>query len=208
MAAEKETGSDSFNINEFIVSTEPKPQPPIDRNGEDIPLNPGEQAEEAHKEELRAQIRTIEEEITTLKQALARKENQLADLKRELGITAWSQIKEGLGNTYHGVQQSRAYQKTSESLKDLNEKIVHSEAYNKLSQGASATKVVLVDASEKTVSAVKTASSATAKKLGEIRQSNSFQSFESKLYSTTAAIKFKMLGGPPKNKPQQQQTEE
>ncbi|XP_032232793.1 tumor protein D54 isoform X3 [Nematostella vectensis] len=174
MAAEKETGSDSFNINEFIVSTEPKPQPPIDRNGEDIPLNPGEQAEEAHKEELRAQIRTIEEEITTLKQALARKENQLADLKRELGITAWSQIKEGLGNTYHGVQQSRAY--------------------NKLSQGASATKVVLVDASEKTVSAVKTASSATAKKLGEIRQSNSFQSFESKLYSTTAAIKDKVVG--------------
>jgi hypothetical protein len=41
--------------------------------------------------------------------------------------------------------------------------------YNKLSHGASATKGALVDAGGKTVNAMKSAGSATAKKLGEIR---------------------------------------
>lgn len=49
----------------------------------------------------------IEEEVVTLRQALNRKENQLAALKKELGITAWSQIRDGIGNTYQGVQQSQ-----------------------------------------------------------------------------------------------------
>lgn len=42
-------------------------------------------------------------------------------------------------------------------------------SYNKLSQGATATKGALVDAGGKTVTVVKSAGSATAKKIGEIR---------------------------------------
>ncbi|XP_031552935.1 tumor protein D54-like isoform X2 [Actinia tenebrosa] len=170
-----------------------------DSDQTEISLSPDLAAEEAKREEIRAKIRSIEEEVVTLRQALERKENQLADLKKELGITAWSQLREGLSNTYTGVQQSQIYQKTSESLKNVNEKITHSEAYNKLSQGASATKGALVDAGGKTVNAVKSAGTAASKKLGEIRESSSFQSFESKVLAASATIKFKMLGGPPKN---------
>ena len=46
----------------------------------------------------------IEEEIITLKQALDRKEKQLAEIKRLLGITAWTQIRDGFHNQYQNLQ--------------------------------------------------------------------------------------------------------
>lgn len=46
--------------------------------------------------------------------------------------------------------------------------------YNKLSSGASATKTVLSDAGSRTATAAKNVGSATAKKLGEIRYHNHF----------------------------------
>ena len=49
----------------------------------------------------------IEEEINTLRQALDRKEKHLADLKRELGITTWSQLRTGLENQYHQLQTTQ-----------------------------------------------------------------------------------------------------
>ena len=46
----------------------------------------------------------IEEEIITLNQALDRKEKQLAEIKRLLGITAWTQIRDGFHNQYQNLQ--------------------------------------------------------------------------------------------------------
>lgn len=46
----------------------------------------------------------IEEEIVTLKQALDRKEKQLAEIKRLLGITAWTQIRDGFQHQYQNLQ--------------------------------------------------------------------------------------------------------
>ena len=46
----------------------------------------------------------IEEEIVTLKQALDRKEKQLAEIKQLLGITAWTQLRDGFHNQYHNLQ--------------------------------------------------------------------------------------------------------
>jgi len=46
----------------------------------------------------------IEEEIVTLKQALDRKEKQLAEIKRLLGITAWTQIRDGFHHQYQNLQ--------------------------------------------------------------------------------------------------------
>ena len=51
----------------------------------------------------------LEEEITTLKSALERKEKQYADLKKELGITTWSQLKEGIGSQLTYIQNSGVY---------------------------------------------------------------------------------------------------
>ncbi|CAH3155393.1 unnamed protein product, partial [Porites evermanni] len=131
----------------------------------------------------------IEEEIVTLKQALDRKEKQLAEIKRLLGITAWSQLKDGFHQQYQNLQGTQMYQKTSDTFKDLNDKIVHSQAYNKLSTGAAATKTMLSDAGSRTATAAKNVGSATAKKLGEIRGSSMFQSLETRVVSASSSIK-------------------
>ncbi|XP_074608318.1 tumor protein D54-like isoform X2 [Acropora palmata] len=159
-----------------------------------------EVAEESRKQELQLQAQKIEEEIVTLKQALDRKEKQLAEIKRLLGITPWTQFRDGVQQQYQNLQGTQMYQKTSDTFKDLNEKIVHSQAYNKLSTGAAATKSVLSDAGSKTASAAKNVGSATAKKIGEIRGSSMFQSLGNRVVSASSSLKFKMLGSANKSK--------
>jgi hypothetical protein len=44
--------------------------------------------------------------MTSLRNALERKEKQYADLKRELGITRWSQLREGIGTQIGYIQNS------------------------------------------------------------------------------------------------------
>ena len=46
----------------------------------------------------------IEEEIVTLRQALDRKEKQLAEIKHLLGITAWTQLRDGIQHQYQNIQ--------------------------------------------------------------------------------------------------------
>ena len=46
----------------------------------------------------------IQEEIVTLKQALDRKEKQLAEIKQLLGITAWTQLRDGFHHQYQNLQ--------------------------------------------------------------------------------------------------------
>ncbi|XP_078384263.1 uncharacterized protein LOC144666755 isoform X3 [Oculina patagonica] len=140
----------------------------------EISLSPDLEAEEARKAELREQAKKIEEEIVTLRQALDRKEKQLAEIKQLLGITAWSQLRDGFSHQYQNLQGTQMY--------------------NKLSSGASATKTVLSDAGSKTATAAKNVGSATAKKLGEIRGSSMFQSLESKVVSASSSLKEKIVG--------------
>ncbi|XP_058950575.1 tumor protein D54 isoform X1 [Pocillopora verrucosa] len=191
MAADLDNGMD---LSGFIVDKGIEAENDKTEEVAEISLSPDLEAEEERKAELREQANKIEEEIVTLKQALDRKEKQLAEIKRLLGITAWSQLKEGLHNQYQNLQGTQMYQKTSDTLKDLNDKIVHSQTYNKLSSGASATKTVLSDAGSRTANAARNVGSATAKKLGEIRGSSMFQSLESKVVSASSTLKFKMLG--------------
>ncbi|XP_015780665.1 PREDICTED: tumor protein D52-like [Acropora digitifera] len=63
-----------------------------------------EVAEESRKQELQLQAQKIEEEIVTLKQALDRKEKQLAEIKRLLGITPWTQFRDGIQQQYQNLQ--------------------------------------------------------------------------------------------------------
>ncbi|XP_074608317.1 tumor protein D54-like isoform X1 [Acropora palmata] len=156
-----------------------------------------EVAEESRKQELQLQAQKIEEEIVTLKQALDRKEKQLAEIKRLLGITPWTQFRDGVQQQYQNLQGTQMYQKTSDTFKDLNEKIVHSQAYNKLSTGAAATKSVLSDAGSKTASAAKNVGSATAKKIGEIRGSSMFQSLGNRVVSASSSLKEIVVGQKP-----------
>ncbi|XP_047601039.1 tumor protein D54 isoform X7 [Lutra lutra] len=119
---------------------------------------------EAEEEELRAELAKVEEEIVTLRQVLAAKERHCAELKRKLGLSALEGLKQNLSRSWHDVQVSNAYKKTQETLSQ---------------------------AGQKTSAALSTVGSAISRKLGDMRNSATFKSFEDRVGN----IKSKVAGG-------------
>lgn len=71
--------------------------------------------QERQRDEWKAELARTEEEISTLKQVLASKEENALRLRRRLGLTQWrefSEMAQGLRN----LQDSAAYKKTAETL--------------------------------------------------------------------------------------------
>ncbi|XP_038051808.1 tumor protein D53-like isoform X2 [Patiria miniata] len=135
----------------------------------DLP-SPGVEVEqdEAEREKLRLELAEVESDILTLRQTLRAKEAHSKEIKRKLGITPMNQMKEGFQHGWQNFQQSNAYNKT---------------------------KTGLATAGQKTTSAFNTFGSAVSKKLGDMRESNTFKSFEEKVSSATTSIKTKVTGG-------------
>ncbi|KAL2103281.1 hypothetical protein ACEWY4_000149 [Coilia grayii] len=77
-------------------------------------LPPGLTEEEA--EELRVELSKVEDEIQTLKQVLSAKERHAGDIKRQLGISPLSEIKQNISKGWQDVQSSNAYKKTQEAF--------------------------------------------------------------------------------------------
>ncbi|XP_069352327.1 tumor protein D54 isoform X9 [Eulemur rufifrons] len=118
---------------------------------------------EAEEEELRAELTKVEEEIVTLRQVLAAKERHCGELKRRLGLSALGGLKQNLSRSWHDVQVSNAYKKTQETLSQ---------------------------AGQKTSAALSTVGSAISRKLGDMRNSATFKSFEDRV----GTIKSKVVG--------------
>ncbi|XP_044519819.1 tumor protein D54 isoform X1 [Gracilinanus agilis] len=177
----------------------------------DVPVDTGttrttipEGLTEAEEEELRSELTKVEEEIVTLRQVLAAKERHCGELKRKLGLTPLDGLKQNLTKSWHDVQVSNAYVKTSEklgewnekvtqsdlylsassTLEDWNEKLTHSEAYKK-------TQETLSQAGQKTSAALSNVGSAISRKFGDMRNSATFKSFEDRV----GTIKSKVVGG-------------
>ncbi|XP_051832761.1 tumor protein D54 isoform X2 [Antechinus flavipes] len=191
----------------------------------DVPVDTGtartsisEGLTEAEEEELRSELTKVEEEIVTLRQVLAAKERHCGELKRKLGLTPLDGLKQNLSKSWHDVQVSNAYVKTSEklgewnekvtqsdlylsassTLEDWSEKLTHSEAYKK-------TQETLSQAGQKTSAALSNVGSAISRKLGDMssysirhsismpamRNSATFKSFEDRV----GTIKSKVVGG-------------
>ncbi|XP_058989934.1 tumor protein D54 isoform X1 [Mustela lutreola] len=127
---------------------------------------------EAEEEELRAELAKVEEEIVTLRQVLAAKERHCAELKRKLGLSALEGLKQNLSRSWHDVQVSNAYVKTSEKLGEWNEKVTQSDLYKK-------TQETLSQAGQKTSAALSTVGSAISRKLGDMRVRPFSHSFSS-----------------------------
>ncbi|XP_037666887.1 tumor protein D54 isoform X4 [Choloepus didactylus] len=138
----------------------------------DVPVDTGVAARapavegltEAEEEELRAELAKVEEEIVTLRQVLAAKERHCGELKRKLGLSALEGLKQNLSRSWHDVQVSNAYKKTQETLSQ---------------------------AGQKTSVALSTVGSAISRKLGDMRNSATFKSFEDRV----GTIKSKVVGG-------------
>ncbi|XP_020837307.1 tumor protein D54 isoform X16 [Phascolarctos cinereus] len=137
----------------------------------DVPVDTGtartsipEGLTEAEEEELRSELTKVEEEIVTLRQVLAAKERHCGELKRKLGLTPLDGLKQNLSKSWHDVQVSNAYKKTQETLSQ---------------------------AGQKTSAALSNVGSAISRKLGDMRNSATFKSFEDRV----GTIKSKVVGG-------------
>ncbi|XP_038577668.1 tpd52 like 2b isoform X15 [Micropterus salmoides] len=125
------------------------------------PLPPGLTEEEA--EELRTELTKVEEEINTLRQVLSAKERHSAELKRKLGLNPLNELKQNLTKSWQDVQTSNAYKKTQETLSQ---------------------------AGQKTSAAFTTVGTVISKRLGDMRNSATFKSFEDKMGN----LKYKVVG--------------
>ncbi|XP_073731196.1 tpd52 like 2b isoform X3 [Misgurnus anguillicaudatus] len=155
-------------------------------------LPPGLTEEEA--EELRLELTKVEEEIYTLRQVLSAKERHASELKRKLGLSPLSELKQNITKSWQDVQTSNAYLSASSTLDD----IANSEVYKK-------TQETLSSAGQKTSAALSTVGTAISRKLGDMsnysirhsismpamRNSPTFKTFEDKVEN----IKYKVVGG-------------
>ncbi|NXL79247.1 TPD54 protein, partial [Leptocoma aspasia] len=151
----------------------------------------------AEEEELRAELAKVEEEIGTLRQVLAAKERHCGELKRKLGLTPLDGLKQNLSKSWHDVQVSNAYVKTSEKLGEWNDKVTQSDFYKK-------TQETLSQAGQKTSAALSNVGSVISRKLGDMsgysirhsismpamRNSATFKSFEDRV----GTIKSRVVG--------------
>ncbi|XP_027553071.1 tumor protein D54 isoform X19 [Neopelma chrysocephalum] len=117
----------------------------------------------AEEEELRSELAKVEEEIGTLRQVLAAKERHCGELKRKLGLTPLDGLKQNLSKSWHDVQVSNAYKKTQETLSQ---------------------------AGQKTSAALSNVGSVISRKLGDMRNSATFKSFEDRV----GTIKNRVVG--------------
>ncbi|XP_064154095.1 tpd52 like 2b isoform X15 [Anguilla rostrata] len=135
---------------------------------------------EEEAEELRTELSKVEEEIHTLRQVLSAKEKHSYELKRKLGLSPLNEFKQNITKGWQDVQTSNAYLSASATLEDIS----RSEAYKK-------TQETLTQAGQKTSAALSTMGTAISKKLGDMRNSPTFKSFEDKVGN----IKHKVVGG-------------
>ncbi|PKK25102.1 tumor protein D52-like 2 [Columba livia] len=137
----------------------------------------------AEEEELRSELAKVEEEIGTLRQVLAAKERHCGELKRKLGLTPLDGLKQNLSKSWHDVQVSNAYVKTSEKLGEWNDKVTQSDFYKK-------TQETLSQAGQKTSAALSNVGTVMSCRLGGIRNSATFKSFEDRV----GTIKSRVVG--------------
>ncbi|XP_015456420.2 tpd52 like 2a isoform X9 [Astyanax mexicanus] len=115
-------------------------------------LPPGLSEEEAL--EMQIELTKVEDEIQTLRQVLTAKERHAGELRRRLGISPLAEFKNNISKGWQEVQSSNAYKKTQETLSQ---------------------------AGQMTSSALSTMGSAIRNRFGEMRNSNTFKSFEDKM---------------------------
>ncbi|CAH2302982.1 Hypothetical predicted protein [Pelobates cultripes] len=174
---------------------EPGGQGLLPDNMTEVPVGPGgvcapadaagavlpEGLTEAEAEELRSELAKVEEEILTLRQVLSAKERHAAEIKRKLGQTPLNQLKMNLSKSLQEVQMSNAYVKTSEKIGEWNEKVTQSDVYKK-------TQETLTQAGQKTSAALSNVGTAITRRLGDMRNSTTFKSFEERVGSMKTRV--------------------
>uniref|UniRef100_G1LST8 TPD52 like 1 n=2 Tax=Ailuropoda melanoleuca TaxID=9646 RepID=G1LST8_AILME len=135
---------------------------------------------EEEREELKAELVQLEDEITTLRQVLSAKERHLVEIKQKLGMNLMNELKQNFSRSWHDVQTTTAYKKTHETLSH---------------------------AGQKATAAFSNVGTAISKKFGDMsysirhsismpamRNSPTFKSFEERVETTVTGLKTKVGG--------------
>ncbi|XP_062953098.1 tumor protein D53 isoform X2 [Cynocephalus volans] len=138
---------------------------------------------EEEKEELKAELVQLEDEITTLRQVLSAKERHLVEIKQKLGMNLMNELKQNFSKSWHDMQTTTAYKKTHETLSH---------------------------AGQKATAAFSNVGTAISKKFGDMsysirhsismpamRNSPTFKSFEERVETTVTSLKTKVGGTNP-----------
>ncbi|XP_026223046.1 tumor protein D54-like isoform X2 [Anabas testudineus] len=125
---------------------------------------------------LRTELAKTEDEIQTLRQMLLAREKYAADIRRQLGMSPLSNVKQNLSKGWQDVQTSTPYLTASATLDDIK----HSNVYAR-------TQEILSHAGHVTSSALSTMGGTITRRLTEMshtisvpsmRHSSTFKSFE------------------------------
>lgn len=133
---------------------------------------------EEEREELKAELVKLEDEIATLRQVLAAKEKHLVDIKQKLGINLMNELKQNFSKSWHDVQTTSAYKKTQETLSHAGQKATA--AFNNVGT------VISKKFGDMSYSIRHSMS------MPAMRNSPTFKSFEEKVETTVTSLKTKV----------------
>ncbi|XP_048842069.1 tumor protein D53 isoform X1 [Brienomyrus brachyistius] len=180
------------------VFLEPEPLKELDEDlVSDLELNNGITLEEREeREEMQVELAKLEEEIATLKQVLAAKEQHQAELKQKLGVTPLSGLRQNFSRSWNDMQASTAYKRTTETLSTAGQKTTEA-----LSTLGTAISRKLEDVSSFGLQFLYGQRSQAigysireSMSMPAMRNSTSFRSFEDKVESTVSTLKSKVGG--------------
>ncbi|XP_011673515.1 tumor protein D52 isoform X3 [Strongylocentrotus purpuratus] len=134
------------------------------------PTNENLNIDDAERERLKTELAEVELDVEALRQTLRAKEMRAKEIRRKLGITQVAVLKSDVRAGWTNFKQSSAYNKTKTGFQS---------------------------AGQKTGAAFSSFGSAVTKKLGEVRESTAFKSFEDKVSTTATTLKTKVAGQKP-----------
>uniref|UniRef100_A0A6M2E4Q1 Putative tumor protein d52 family n=1 Tax=Amblyomma tuberculatum TaxID=48802 RepID=A0A6M2E4Q1_9ACAR len=150
-------GENFFDANADVKASDATPDSGVhDLSG----MDPEEKARQ--EAAWRDELAQVEEEIQSLRTVLSTKVARSQELKRQLGITVWKELKDDMEQGIKNIQDTAAYQKTSATIKT---------------------------AGEKTTTALGSLGASVSKKLGEMKNSTAFKSVEEKVGSVYTNVK-------------------
>ncbi|XP_054268197.1 tumor protein D54-like isoform X1 [Macrosteles quadrilineatus] len=166
-------------------------------------LSPEEQ--ERQKQEWADELAKVEEEIQTLRHVLASKMKASQELKRKLGFSVWREFQDDMSQGIRNVKESNVYQNVEGTISQIGKAVTEAPLYHNVEEKVSQVSKAVTEAPiyQKTESVIKTTAEKTTSllgglgtgftsKIGALKNSDSFRSFEDKLGSAYENVKTKV----------------
>lgn len=139
------------------------------------------EAKERQQDEWKAELAKTEEEIETLRRVLQAKIRTANELKRNLGISVWDEFRKDVNEGLYTVRESDTMRKAYEKMGDISETPVYQKAAYSLEQ-----------AKEKSATLFHTFNEGITKRMGDLKSSTAFKSFEEKAGEVYHTVKGKV----------------